>query len=129
MLKAAERAEINPKKFHAALVQRGLLTLWVNPGEVKVVTGGGVPQRIYSDGKQSDNPYEKPRLKIEPTRVGSSRSSSPTNSDSSTEPTGTGGEPAAGNGLTLNGGGAGAPLLAAPPGLGALPMARAVKAC
>ena len=139
LLKAAERAEVSPKKFHAALLQLGLLTLWVNPGEVKAVTRGGVTQRVYSDGKQSDNPYEKPRLKIEPTRVGTgSRSTSPTNSDSSvTEPTGAAvSEPAVHHGLKLTSGGAagagagaGAAVLSAPPGLGALPMARAVKAC
>ena len=73
-----------------------------------MVAGGGSPQRIYSDGAHTDNPYEKPRLKIEPTsiRVESSRSPSPTESVSSTEqPTGS------------------RSPMALPPGLTALPHA------
>jgi hypothetical protein len=40
----------------------------VNPGEVKVLRGRA-QHVVYSDGSGSDNPYEKLRIKIEPTRL------------------------------------------------------------
>ena len=40
----------------------------INPGEVKVLRGRS-QQNIFSDGTGSDNPYEKLRIKIEPTRL------------------------------------------------------------
>jgi len=124
LLKAAERAGMESKKLHMALAARGVQTVWVNPGEVKALVktarNGGETTCIFSDGSRSDNPYEKPRLKIQPTRVqigmdGQSRSPSPTDS--------TGSESSFSSVPT---GAAGAALIA-PPGLAALP--RAVTAC
>lgn len=40
----------------------------INPGEVKVLVGK-TQKMIYSDGTGSDNPYEKMRIKIVPTRL------------------------------------------------------------
>ena len=112
LLKAAERAKVDPKKLHAVLVNRGVQTVWVNPGEVKAQSGKSV-LRIFSDGLHCDNPYEKPRLKIEPTRVRVSRTPSPTESSGSevswSLPTGA------------------VPSLVAPPGLTSL--SHAVGAC
>ena len=42
--------------------------LQINPGEVKVLRGRS-QQVIFTDGTGSDNPYEKLRIKIEPTRL------------------------------------------------------------
>ena len=79
LLKAAERAKMDPKDLLAVLVNRGVRTVWVNPGEVKAQSGKNV-LRIFTDGLHCDNPYEKPRLKMEKTRV---RTPSPTGSTGS----------------------------------------------
>jgi len=46
----------------------GEVICWLNPGEVKVLLGKS-QKMIYSDGTGSDNPYEKLRIKIKPTRL------------------------------------------------------------
>lgn len=46
----------------------GEVTCWINPGEVKVLRGRA-QHTLYSDGTSSDNPYEKLKIKIEPTRL------------------------------------------------------------
>ena len=117
LLKAAERAGIDPQKWHSALAKSGVQTVWVNPGEVKAQVKSSV-KSVFSDGSHTDNPYEKPRLKMEKTTVqigaATSRSPSPTES--------TGSE----SSVSAPTGGAAA-ALAAPPGLTSMP--RAVKAC
>mmetsp|Transcript_35596 Transcript_35596/g.114416 ORF Transcript_35596/g.114416 Transcript_35596/m.114416 type:complete len:99 (+) Transcript_35596:404-700(+) len=53
-------------------MQRGepYFLLWVNPGEVKVLRGKGLPQYIYQEGSRQANPYDTGlRLKIERTVV------------------------------------------------------------
>ncbi|EOD08845.1 hypothetical protein EMIHUDRAFT_438238 [Emiliania huxleyi CCMP1516] len=53
-------------------MQRGepYFLLWVNPGEVKVLRGKGLPQHIYQEGSRQANPYDTGlRLKIERTVV------------------------------------------------------------
>ena len=78
-----------------------------------MLTPKGVVERVYSDGAGGDNPYDKPRLKMTPTRLfvsvesATSRSASPSGSDSSgSEPTG---------------------AVLRPPGLGAAPQT--IKVC
>ena len=78
LVKAAQRAKQDPKKLLDILVNRGVQTVWVNPGEVKAQNGKNL-LRIFSDGAHADNPYEKPRLKM-PERV---RTPSPTESTGS----------------------------------------------
>ena len=78
LVKAAQRAKHDPKKLLDVLVNRGVQTVWVNPGEVKAQNGKNL-LRIFSDGAHADNPYEKPRLKM-PERV---RTPSPTESTGS----------------------------------------------
>jgi hypothetical protein len=56
------------ESFSRQFNESGEVHCWINPGEVKVLRGRN-QQIIYSDGKGSDNPYEKLRIKIEPTRL------------------------------------------------------------
>lgn len=44
-------------------------TLWINPGEVKALSGG-VTHKVFTSGEQnSNNPYLKPRVKLERTKI------------------------------------------------------------
>jgi len=56
------------ESFNKVFSESGEITCWINPGEVKVLRGRSQVV-VYSDGTGSDNPYEKLRIKIEPTRL------------------------------------------------------------
>jgi len=56
------------ESFMRQFSDAGEVTCWINPGEVKVLRGRA-QHVIYSDGTTSDNPYEKLKIKIEPTRL------------------------------------------------------------
>lgn len=43
-------------------------TLWINPGEVKALSGG-VTHKVFTSGEQNSNPYLKPRVKLERTKI------------------------------------------------------------
>jgi len=70
----AERASL-PTRFagrrgEARTRRRPLPSPQVNPGEVKVLRGKGLPQHIYQEGSRQANPYDTGlRLKIERTVV------------------------------------------------------------
>ena len=53
LVKAAQRAKQDPKKLLDILVDRGVQTVWVNPGEVKAQHGNAARSfsllRIFSD--------------------------------------------------------------------------------
>jgi len=56
------------ESFNRVFADVGEVNCWINPGEVKVLRGRA-QSVLYSDGSGSDNPYEKLRIKIEPTRL------------------------------------------------------------
>jgi len=56
------------ESFNKQFADAGEVACWINPGEVKVLRGRS-QQIVFSDGTGSDNPYEKLRIKIEPTRL------------------------------------------------------------
>ena len=63
---------------------QSVFMLWINPGEVKVLLDSGVRKTVFHAGQKS-NPYCKPRVRIERTRVNvtvDSTASAPTSSDS-----------------------------------------------
>ena len=51
------------ESFVRVFADAGEVCCWVNPGEVKVLRGRSLSV-VYSDGKGSDNPYEKLRVKV-----------------------------------------------------------------
>ena len=73
---AIRQAKLRPEDFPA-----NDFTMWVNPGEVKVLLGSGVRQAVFAAGSKKANPYDKPRVHIEPTRLNVSA-----NDPSSTRP-------------------------------------------
>jgi len=70
ILKAAEGAGVKDILgcFCKHMSEFGEVICWINPGEVKVLKGKA-QQFIYSDGTGSDNPYEKLRINIKPTKL------------------------------------------------------------
>jgi len=70
LLRAAEAAGVKDllTTFCKQFSDVGEVIMWINPGEVKVLLGKA-QKIIYSDGTGSDNPYEKMRIKIVPTRL------------------------------------------------------------
>jgi len=56
------------ESFNRVFADAGEVNCWINPGEVKLLRGRQTSV-LYSDGNGSDNPYEKLRVKIEPTRL------------------------------------------------------------
>lgn len=74
--RAAEMAAVQHSELRAAL---GTLRMWINPGEVKVRTPAGT-SIIYGGG--SSNPYSKPKLNIEKTRLVVSSDGNLTDSES-----------------------------------------------
>jgi len=66
LAKAATIAGLGDQQKAALLKALGRIRLWINPGEVNVLSSKGVT-RIY--GEESKNPYGKLKLKIPRTKV------------------------------------------------------------
>jgi len=68
LMRAAEEAGVRDAAFGSAQARgEADFLLWINPGEVKVLRGKGLPQIIYQTEGVQANPYGGLKLKIVPT--------------------------------------------------------------
>lgn len=69
LVRALRRAGVGRDR----LVSKNPFILWVNPGEVKLLEAG-VKRHVYIAHGLTPNPYSKPKVRIEPTRLNVSAS-------------------------------------------------------